>query len=534
MSKTISVDVYNNLTYVREMDDECSYHLSKALNIVYSRYSGRKRIYEKSVNLYNRFEKSFPTGYLERLADKLETHKINIEFEDFRTHQKNTITLPKLELNQERWDNQKAMIESLKDNPVGFISSITGSGKSGYIRDIIDYYRVRTLVVAPTEVIRDELHEMLSECFGSKNVFNSFKTFEYSMKSYKTDNKRKSWCVDINADIKENNLTEEELYLKEKGFEKIANKHIKVRRSESSKGFREYPPILVICPNSIGNLPFEYVSEHLELIITDEGHTGTTTDNRDVGLVAKKAPYRYAVSASNWRDRKEDMELLVSAYGSKIVFEELPKDSIEKGRVKKPIYIQKSAPQPDENLWDVKNPDEIIKKCIVGNRTRNTFIINETIELLNMGRRVMICVEEAAHATLLKERLNKEGIEALEYYSKMPAKLKRINKDIASNSKKPFVIVSTMALGIGADTRAVDAILMVAGGKSTIKTVQRPGRGGRKDGELELLIIDIFDYFNPITMKWSKARSRFLNWYYTSDDSVIQGMAKRHGIKLKK
>jgi superfamily II DNA or RNA helicase len=533
----MKVRITHNKTYITKSSDLEEMESIKALKIIYARYEGNRRIYEKTVNLYDNKEKSFPTGYLTTFVDKLDKKGIDITAEDDRCFcYRNSIMLPKIN-REERWENQIEAQHQMDENPNGFLSSVTGSGKSKYIIDAIDLFRVRTIILAPTEVIRDSLYEELSELFGSKNVANKFKNDDFSMKDKKNVDKRKMFArktIDINEDINPYQETPEDIYKNEKGYEKIGDKFVKVRRASDPKDKRQvnYPSILVICPDSIPSLPVEYVNQGIEMIICDEGHTGCREDVRQLRLEAENAMYCYATSATNWRDRKEDMHLLFSVFGSKIVFEEIPKDSIAKGIVKKVIYTQDSAPEPKEWLRDMKNADDIIKRGIVGNETRNIRLVEKTLEWLSLGRRIMICVGETAHIDILKTRLEKEGIIALEYHSKMSSAEKRDVKKISQETLKPIVILATMALGIGADTKKIDSIVLAGGGKSSNQTIQRNGRGGRKDDQTdELWIYDLFDWFNPKTMEWSHERKKIINMYYFSDVSMTRKMAKKHKLK---
>lgn len=532
-NSVIQVKITHNKVFVLQGSSSDISLLSQELKIKFFRKKGTEYVYEKTVDLWDKNERSFPTGYMERLADKLDKHHIDIEFEDTRIYRTHTINLPNRTFRELR-ENQVAARAAIKEIPVGHINGMTGTGKGLQIETTIHDKQVYTLVTVPSQAIRDQIYNSLSSAYGTANVCKELKNNGFSLKEEKKLTafaKRKANFIQLKEDHVD--VSPEDLYLEDKGYKKIGDEHKKVRKANSSNPNKDFPKIVVICNESISSLPIEYI-EMVEMILVDEGHRGSQESDRDLLLRAKNAMYRYPFSATNWRDRKGDMELFVSAFGMEIAFEELPVESIKEGRVKSINYNQKSAPTPKAFLRDVSNPDDVIKRCVVGNASRNELIVQDTRDLLADGRTVLICVTEAYHCDILKERFREVGIEAIDYHSKLGNTEKREKVELAKEQKKNRVFIATMALTIGVDTTGINAIILADTRKSSINLFQRIGRGSRlEDGVSDLIIIDYFDWFNKVTMAWSIERKKLVEAYYSGKESFSVKMAKKHGIKLR-
>jgi superfamily II DNA or RNA helicase len=245
------------------------------------------------------------------------------------------------------------------------------------------------------------------------------------------------------------------------------------------------------------------------------------------------AAWRYFVSATNWADIKEDMKKLIAIAGSKIIHEQLACEAIENGIIKKPQMRIVYTNNTDKSRQYLKGED-LIKLGIVGNTERNNQICSIALEQYHMeGKRIMICVWEDAHAMILQETLRKMGVEAHMYFSKLDKKEKTRVDNIVSNSTEPFISICTIALGISADTRAVDTIMLADVRKSSIQLLQRIGRGHRiLDDVTDLLIYDFKDGFNDTTYKWHRERQKTFNDYYFKNESFTKKRAASFGIKL--
>ena len=534
----IKLKIKHNKTFIVEHNPKELEQIKSKCKIIYSHWVGSNRVYEKTVNLFDGNELSFPTGYLNQLVEKLPS--IDFEADDERNYKLYTVRINPTTF-ENNWESQNKFTEIIKQESEGLIVSPTGTGKSRFIEIMIDIKRVRTLVLAPTEEIRDSLTQNLSERYGTNNVQNKVIKFGKELvKLNKNSFHKRKGSIDINEDLNVGGMSAEEEYLYTKGYKKIGNSYKKVTRThdaiEKESKKVTWPSIVVMCPNSIKNLPQEYL-DSVEMLVVDEGHTAAQDTIREGSVLMSNLMYRYLISATIWKDRKEDMQVLLSVFGNKIIFEETYTEAVESNKVKKVQYKQENSPKPDEFLMDVTNPDDIVKRCIVGNAKRNTKIIEAAEEYISLGRKVMIAVTESAHCEVLRRRFEERGIEVYTYFSDQDKALKNEIKALSrdTKNKKPFVIISTIALGIGFDTKAVDTIILGDVRKASIGLLQRNGRGTRKvdfESEEILIINDFDDWFNKTTHKWSRERKKIIESYYFKNESFSRKMAKKHRLSV--
>lgn len=543
----MKVRLYNHRAFIDEASTSELLIVRRECKTVFKRWNGREFQYEKTVDLYNEQEKSFPRSILWHLSDKLDEQGFDIELDDFTTPVTNSIKFsPKEE--PELWDNQQKYLENLNkdEDGTGIVCSTTGTGKSRIIKETIKAKRCRTIIIVPTEAIRDGLAADIAEVFGAGAVTTKFQKTEYTPDKIQKK-KKLTFYQELEA---EEGLDQnpEMKYLLHKGFRKQSGRWKKLDEAKESKFGRtdlmKLPNILVICSNSIDHMPLELIRS-FEMILLDEAHSQSESvryllDN------ATKAYWRYFYSGTLWRDRKEDMKVLLGTVSNKVIFEELPKDSIAQGRVSEIKYEMKKANPPKDpiGVWadkkgervfvPEKDPDTIFKLGIICNTERNKQIVDDAIELYRQGRRVLISVNEEAHTLILKERFSEAGIHADTYFSDMDSKEKKKILNEASHGRNPGIWIGTYAIGIGVDTKNINAVIMADGRKSSIQNIQRKGRGIRKD-DLEfndLIVIDYFDWFHPVLLKHSKARYSTHKEYYSGNKSYVEKMFSRVGAKL--
>lgn len=545
----MKVKLFNHRAFITESIQEELKIVMRECKIVYKRWNGREMVYEKTTNFYDELEKSFPRALLWHLADLLDKDGYDIEVDDQTTPATHTVnfrpkTLP------EAWDNQKTYLENLDkdEDGIGSINSLTGTGKSRFMLETILLKRVYTLIIVPTEAIKLGLAEVIGDCIGHNQVSTVIpKNLDSANPKDKMWRKRKLSIYQEEELSKDLESPEMQL-LYHKGFRKVGGTWKKVEEKKESKFGRtdlvKMLPVYIICSNSIPNLPKEFL-DRFEMILTDEGHT---LSDAIVYLMdsTPKAYWRYSYSSTMWRDRKEDMRKLLGVVSNKVVFEELPKDSISKKRVSEIDYVMKKAEPPKDPIgfWSIdksgkskfihdKDPDAIFKKGIICNENRNRQIIEDALELYGEGRRVLISVWEEAHAIILKKRLEDSGAKVETYFADMDKKEKaRIRKE-ASDQKDPIIVIGTYAIGIGVDTKNIDAVIIADGRKSSNRGIQVKGRGVRKkDDDITLKVIDYFDWFNPTLLKHSKTRFQVHKQYYSGEQSYVEKMFGKIGSKL--
>jgi superfamily II DNA or RNA helicase len=512
---------HNKVLFTVNNDEEFSL-LKKSLRIWYrDRFGGLKNHI-----LLNFKDRSFPTGYLEVVLEKLKKREIAPKITDNRKYPSPHLFFKKKGSLPELWDHQEEALQKIQLNNVGVIESATGSGKSRIILETFLQKRVKTLIIVPTTTIQKAIRDLFYSEIGRKNVStktpknsiirdNGFEPvkkklgssfFEDEGSNFKEPKKKigSSYFEDIEK-VKES--SPEDKYLLKK------NKKALLKIKEKEKKLTEYP-VTILCFQSLEECSTDFL-ESIECVIIDECHHASSSSIRNALLKMKKAGYRYAFSGTPWRDKKEDELLLISAIGYNKIFELDGDSAVKKGLVVPPKYEVIQSPTPDKFIRDLKDWRTVLEKGIIGNKTRNTAIVNNAISLYEEGKNVLICVDEISHLEILKDRLVEKGVTPKIVHSLLPDKEKEDAVEFISKEQGPCISIATMSVGEGADLVSVSAVILASGGKGSIRFLQRIGRGMRLSKEKETLIVrDFDDWFHPTLMKHSRMRRNIFNRIY--------------------
>lgn len=502
-----------------------------------NRYSGSghgRKVIER-IPLWDNSTKSFPTGLLPFITKSLES-QIEFDIIECRNYKRNTIGIrPRIREYAER-ELAKEAREQMEKFHVGFLASMTGTGKSDLIYDALELKAVRTLISVPTTKLRDQIADKLKQFYKTVKISTELNsdnqmTLRKKKKSDQTLKRRTGGKIDIETGEAVLEKNYEHTALTDKGYVLIGGSYVKVKKGidEKEKKVR-YPDILVICNASIPTLPLDYVSS-VEMFLIDEGHRGKSETIRSFLFEAENAMYRYALSATPWSDNPEDMKLLISAFGNRMVYEELPKVSMEKGYVKKVNYEQRKARPPKTFIKASANFRVARDVGVLGNGEYNEQIIEDGLELVEQGRTVLIAVTETVHCELLRKRFEDHGVAVHVYHGKIPSLEKAQIIAHAKEQGKKNIFIATIALGEGIDTTGVNCVQLVDIAKNSNKLIQFGGRGSRlEEGVEELLLIDYFHYYHPKLLEWSLIRQKTAENYYKSDEYMSD--KKMKGTKM--
>lgn len=544
--------LYNHRVIIDEMNSDEQYIVEKECKIVFKRWNGQKIEIQKVIDHYDPREKSFPRGLLWHMSDKLEEKGYDINLQDLTTPVKGTVRYRIGDM-PEIWDNQETLNEAIEEDEhgIGCISSPTGTGKSRMIQEVVFSKMVLTLITVPTEIIRDELADQFAKIIGKNNVTTKIPSGEEDMVAQYKQGRRKLSHYE-ESKLEEELKTPEGRYRFHKGFRKFNGGMKKLEEAKQTRfgktEYKQFPAVCIVCHASIKKISQEYL-DAVQMLISDEGHT-TSESLRMFCDTAKNCYYRYFTSATLWRDRPEDMRNLMSLCSNRIIFEELPKVSIEKKRIANIEYFQKDAPKPlipvdffyrdfkgDTKKIKEKDIDSVFKKGIITNESRNTMIIEDVMCEYRDDRRILITVWEEAHALILSERISEKypGTKVYNYFSQMSKKDKADVLALTKLDDGACIFIGTWAMAIGADTKAIERIFVGDGRKSTIQNIQRWGRGTRLNYSDKLLkIFDIRDWFNEILLDHSYDRKKLFEEYILGDESMTEKGFKKIGAKVKR
>ena len=275
-----------------------------------------------------------------------------------------------------------------------------------------------------------------------------------------------------------------------------------------------------------------------DMLIVDECHHASTKTWIDT-IMTSNAYYRYGFTATlDMRHDQADMQYY-GLLGERIVKISLS-ELIRAGDVSPALvkfkrwgnrYVQRPA------KWTGVNGVE--DQLIVYNHARNQLIANDAWEAwIGHGRRVMVMIRRIDHGELLFDIVKKLH-DSSPLASHRPCRIewvhgkhkdrKQIIQDFR-NGKVHILLTQYQLLGEGVDIPDVAAVVMAAGGKSSIKTIQNLGRGIRKsEGKSDLVVHDYADegmYVTDHAEERLKTYARESAFKIQADDTSLEGLVK--------
>jgi len=144
----------------------------------------------------------------------------------------------------------------------------------------------------------------------------------------------------------------------------------------------------------------------------------------------------------------------------------------------------------------------IYKESVVENTYRNKLILKYAGELQRLGKKTLILVREIEHGRLLEESL----VDTVFLHGGFNDEY--IDESVRDFERGEFsTIIATSIFDEGIDLPVINALILAAGGKSSITTLQRIGRGlRRKKVDNRLFVFDFYDKMNSYMEKHAKNR----------------------------
>jgi superfamily II DNA or RNA helicase len=550
----ITFEQYNHKIFFKNASETEKEFLDKKLKFFSPKFGFGFEKKFTVTSILNKKEKSFPAAYLSRILSKLEKEKIKYKVEDCRQMPLGRFNFMLRNTLPELWVTQKEALEAIKTHNVGVISSATGSGKSRLILETVLDKNCKTLIVVPTENIRDQLVDFFEDYIGDKNVttkapkldadfylksdedeevtvsdedeeeieetpvdklkkiFNSGTSHSRSERSSDSDKKLSQLNnLYTHSNYDEENVSPEAKFKKDKGLYKYKDKkdvYQKEKKKKIKSIRKKIKPVTIMCYQSLRNVSREFLKE-IECIIVDECHQSSAETIRTSLLEMETAGYRYFFSATPWRDMTAQMELLISSIGENMIYELKGKDAADQNIISRPKYRLVNPPKPLEWLRDIpkRKYRELLERGIIGNESRNQVIVEEAIELYENEFNVFIAVDEISHLMILEKRFKDKGIDVITIHGEMDSHEKNNKVKQVGEKKGSCISIGTMAVGIGTNMPEINAVVLASGGKSTIRFLQRIGRGSRKTAsDKDFIVVDFFDWYHDTLIKHSKER----------------------------
>ena len=354
----------------------------------------------------------------------------------------------------------------------------TGLGKSFILLNIARELGLRTVIMAPSTSIADQLYQDFVKHLGRKYVGAYY------------DGK--------------------------KDFKKL----IVIGNAQSLTRIEE------------GSPAWETMSK-AQVFMADESHLcPASTLNRVCSGLLADAPYRFFFSATQMRN--DGLDKLLDAITGPTVYSMTVKEGVDQGYLSKPVF-RVIKTRSDKN-FESDDANEMTREHLY----YNTLVLHQAAEVINqsverLGHQVLVLIDEVEQFTRLRPLLNhKTGfahgpLTATTFHENGKIKAKGNRESVPKeywesepnklvdqfNAGEFPILIGTSCISTGTDIRTVKTMVYLKGGKSEIEVKQGVGRCTRKvPGKTACSVVD-FDVANiAILSKHAKARREIFDDIY--------------------
>jgi hypothetical protein len=241
----------------------------------------------------------------------------------------------------------------------------------------------------------------------------------------------------------------------------------------------------------LNNQEFYDYLQNVKLIICDECHKSPAGTYYEV-VMNCPAPFRLAMSGTPL-ERTDGQDLKLIAAIGPVIYEIKNKYLTEKGISNKAeiwfFKILRPRLHP-RTPW----PD-VYKEGIVRNQERNTLICELVRYFVGLGKSVVVFINEIEHGRILEHELYKYQNEKFTSHKFIHGSedmwtRRQAVTDFKENKLK--CIISSRIISEGVDIPNIDVLIRAEAMESSIKTLQTVGRGLRKGGTSDTLIVADF------------------------------------------
>lgn len=226
------------------------------------------------------------------------------------------------------------------------------------------------------------------------------------------------------------------------------------------------------------------------VVFMDECHRVAAPIATEVLRKLEKPRYRYGLSASPWRDDGADLALEAS-FGP-VIFDINASTLADQGFLVAPIIRFLDVPSASYARGTPYN--QVYKEYIVENEDRNQIGVNAAVSMVHRGKPTMILVRHIKHGKIVQEMVSEALGTWVPFLSGKDSSLVR-NRTISDirTGKIGLMVASTIA-DEGLDIRPLSGLVLLGGGKSSVRALQRVGRTLRPwPGKENAEIIDFND-----------------------------------------
>jgi superfamily II DNA or RNA helicase len=244
----------------------------------------------------------------------------------------------------------------------------------------------------------------------------------------------------------------------------------------------------------------------IDLLFYDECHK-IGSDSWFITSRACNAFFRFGLSGTPLK-RTDGADLRLLAATGPIIYEVRNKHLIERG-ISSEVEIQ-MVPIHQPFIPEKTPYQDVYKAGIVDNLVRNRILCTIAAGQVEEGRKVIILVKEIDHGHEIDSRMwsfRQKSFISHQFINGQESS--EVRREALENFKKGdlSVLIATAILDEGVDLPNIDTLILAGGGKSSIKTLQRIGRGLRLGGiDNRLIVIDTADYQHRYLLEHSLQR----------------------------
>ena len=435
-------------------------------------WDGMKRLYHKGF-------RTFPSGLLPRIEFILTNARVEFQVEyDTKpwTNWKHYTT----DLSGfEQRDYQEAAVVSVMENGRCMVKVATGGGKTYIAARVIAECGMPTVFLVHTKDLMYQAFDVFSQIFGEDRVGligdGICKPADITICTIQTA------ALALDVDYEKYAYSEDEEDERKMDMDKVAT--------------------------VVG------VIQDAGVVIMDECHRVAAPTATNVLSAINNAMYRIGLSASPWRDDGADL-VLEAVFGQVAV--DIPASQlIERGYLVTP-YI-KFVSVPPVTFPKGTKYATIYEQYIVNNSVRNAIGIRETLSLVKKGKPTMVLVRHIAHGRFIASELESVLGEPVPFLSGKDDSDTRNRTIQGMRDGTVKLLVATTIADEGLDIRPLEGLVLLGGGKSSTRALQRVGRVLRTYGNKKNAVVIDFDDKARFLADHSKKRQQI----YEAEPSFV-------------
>ena len=240
-------------------------------------------------------------------------------------------------------------------------------------------------------------------------------------------------------------------------------------------------------------------------VIFDEVHvTGAAQTFFMVAQYIPNAYFRIGLTGTATTDDPVRNRRLEAATGP-ILYKVSIAEATSKGYLAPARVIYHKAPAPIGPVT-LGNYQDARRALIEDNGPRNALIVDLTVEAAQAGRRCLVICDTIRHVRHIADVLRDTGVRSVVLTGHHSSGVRSsAKKDLQSGVLEVAVVSPIWDMGV--NLPQLDTVILAAGGKSSVKALQRVGRALRTSpGKTEAVIHDFWDAGSKYTLAHSQAR----------------------------